>query len=99
MRLRPRPPVVLRVEVQPVRAAVLVAAPGAGHRRRRIAEQEVGEGVAGELAGVGEGAAGVVGLFGAQAQVEVVGAELEAMRAAIHRDVLEQLEVRGCRAW
>ena len=66
-------------------------------RRRRVAEQEVGERIAAELAGVGEGAAGVVGLFGAQPQVEEVGAELQPVRAAIERDVVEELEVTGCR--
>ena len=64
-----------------------------GHRRRRIAEEEVGERVAGELAGVGERAARVVRLFGPKLQVEVVGAELQAVRAAIDRDVVVQLEV------
>ena len=62
-------------------------------RRRRIAEQEVGERVAGELAGVGERAARVVGLLGPKLQMEVVAAELHAMRAAVDRDVVVQLEV------
>ena len=88
-----RLPVVLRVEVQPVGAAVLVAAADARDRRRRIAEQEVGERVAGELPGVGEGAARVVGLLGPELQVEVVAAELQAVRAAIERDVVVELEV------
>ena len=86
-------PVVLRVEMQPVGPAVLVATPDAGHRGRRIAEQEIGERVAGELSGVGERAARVVRLLGSELQVEVVGAELQAVRAAIERDVVEQLEV------
>ena len=72
-----RLPVVLRVEVQPVGAAVLVAAADARGRRRRVPEQEVGERVAAELPGVGEGAAGVVGLLGMELQVEEVGAELQ----------------------
>ena len=61
--------------------------------RRRIAEQEVGERVAGELPGVGERAARVVRLLGPQLQVEVVGAELHAVRAAVDREVVVQLEV------
>ena len=87
------PPVVLRVQVQPVGAAVLVAAADAGDRRRRIAEQEVGERVAGELSGVGECAARVVGLLGPELQMKEVAAELEAVRAAIDEHVVVELEV------
>lgn len=56
--------------------------------RRRVTQQEVRERVAGELAGVGEGAAGVVGLFWPELQVEEVAPELQAVRAAIERDVV-----------
>ena len=93
MRLRAGLPVVLGVEVQPVRPAVLVAPADAGYRRRRIPEQEVGERVAGELPGVGEGAARVVRLLRPQLQVVVVGAELHAVRPAVERHVVEELEV------
>ena len=88
-----RLPVVLGVEVEPVGPAVLVAAADAGGGRRRVPEQEVGEGIAGELPRVGEGAARVVGLLGLELQVEVVGAELQPVRAAIDREVVEQLEM------
>ena len=46
-----------------------------------------------ELAGVGECAARVVRLLGSELQVEVVAAELQPVRAAIQRDVVEELEL------
>ena len=76
-------PVVLRVQVQPVRAAVLVAAADAGHRRRRVPEEKIGQCVARELPRVGKGAAGVVGLFRAELEVKEVRAELVAVAAAV----------------
>ena len=98
MRLLAGLPVVLGVEVQPVAPAVLVAAADSGDGGRRIAEQEVGEGVAAELTGVGEGAARVVGLHRLQLQMVVVRAELQAVRAAVPGEVVVQLEVLRCRA-
>ncbi len=94
-----RLPVVLRVEVDPVGAAVLVAAADARGGRRRVPEQKVRERIPAELPGVGEGAPRGVGLFGIELQVEEVGAELQPVGAAIERDVVEQLEMSGCRAW
>ena len=88
------PPVVLREQVEPVGSAVLVAASDARHRIRGITEQEIREGVAGELTCVGEGSARVVGLLGSELQVEVVGADLDAMRAPVEEHVVENLEVR-----
>ena len=48
-----RLPVVLQIEVRPVRAAVLIAAADAGGRRRQVTQEEVRKGVSGERAGMG----------------------------------------------
>ena len=88
-----RLPVVLGVEMQPIGPSVLVATSDPRQRGCRIAEEEVGEGVAGELTGKGECAARIVWLFRSQLQMEVVGAELQPVCAAIERDVVEKLEV------
>ena len=87
------PPVVLGEQMEPVRAAVLIAASDAGDGGRRIAEQEIGERVAAELTGVGERAARVVRLLGPELQVKVVAAELDAMRASVEQDVVVHLEM------
>ena len=88
------PPVVLRVEMQPVGAGILAPAPAdARARLDRVAEQEVGERVPAEPAGVAEAAAGRVRVLGPETEMEPVAAELQAMRAAVDQKVVVELEV------
>ena len=87
-----QPPVVLRKQVQPVRPTVLVARARCRPRRRRIAEQEIGERVPAELAGVGEGAARVVRLLGPNCRWKKYAPNFRRWRPG-RGDVVEQLEV------
>jgi hypothetical protein len=87
------PPVVLREDMEPVGASVLVATPASAGGCRRVAEQEIGKGIASELTGVGERAAGVIGLLRPELQMKVVAAELDPMRTAVEQHVLVQLKV------
>ena len=91
-------PVVLRVEVQPRRPAVLVGAADADLRGARIAEQKISERVAGELPGEGERAARGLRILRVERQPEQIAADLEAMRAAIDQQVVVELDSCGCRA-
>jgi hypothetical protein len=59
-------PVVLSIEVQPVRTTVFVSAADAGRRRRGIAKEEIGKRVARELSSVGKRTSRVVGLVRAE---------------------------------
>ena len=76
-----RAPVVLRVEVQPGGARVLVTTPDARPRRGRETQQVVGQRVAAPLSGVGKSPARGVGVHRTELQVEQVAAELEAVVA------------------
>src|SRR4029450_1437027 len=82
------PPVVLRKQMEPVRAAVFVASSNAGHCGGRIPEQEIAESVAGDVAGVGKRPARVVGLLGQELQVKEIPADLDAMAASVEQKVV-----------
>lgn len=86
-------PVVLNKKAPPGGATVLDAPADAGTGCRRVAEEEVTERVPAGLPRVGKGAPRVVGLFGPELQVEQVGAELQAVAAAVGDHVLVQLQV------
>ena len=86
-------PVVLCVDVQPVRPPVLVAPADRTDCRRGVAEQKVGKRITAELPAVAKRAARVVGLLGPKTQMEPVGAELQPMAAPIDEHVVVQLEV------